>query len=67
MGFLSESDSEDWSEEEEAPWSADVKALGKDVDLNVYKPRHPAWTLGRKDDRPFEGEKWELGQAVTRT
>jgi ribosomal protein L31 len=58
MSWLSSSES-DWSEEEEEESSfkfeAEVDKLDRDIDLNVVKKRHPAWTLGRKDNRALTG------------
>mmetsp|Transcript_35603 Transcript_35603/g.100785 ORF Transcript_35603/g.100785 Transcript_35603/m.100785 type:complete len:398 (+) Transcript_35603:475-1668(+) len=57
---MSDDSDSDWttsSEEEEEPsvaWEADTSALVKDTNLNVYKPKQPAWTLGRRDDRELE-------------
>eukprot|EP00873_Tetraselmis_striata_P008961 jgi/Tetstr1/429225/TSEL_001889.t1 len=55
MSWLSSSESDsEWDDEESEAsfkFEADVAKLQRDTDLNIYKKRHPAWTLGRRDDR----------------
>mmetsp|Transcript_38693 Transcript_38693/g.91674 ORF Transcript_38693/g.91674 Transcript_38693/m.91674 type:complete len:394 (+) Transcript_38693:267-1448(+) len=59
--FSSDESSEE--EDEEVVWTADASVLEKEIDLNSYKRRYPAWSLGWKYEREFE-EKCAPGPGV---
>uniref|UniRef100_A0A061RQT8 Uncharacterized protein n=1 Tax=Tetraselmis sp. GSL018 TaxID=582737 RepID=A0A061RQT8_9CHLO len=59
--FSSDESSEE--EDEEVVWTADTSVLEKEIDLNSYKRRYPAWSLGWKYEREFE-EKCAPGPGV---